>query len=138
MAKLNLSQAARITGKNRTTIWRHIKSGKLSCQKDRDGMPTVDTSELIRVYGTLRLEATPNEDKKQHQATPSYDDLVEVIKALRDEQKLMRDELNKLTHRLTFSEPKEDIPENDPDWPETIKTIEDITLRTQIRAKYSN
>ena len=58
MAKINLSKAAELVGKDRTTIWRHVKSGKLSIERDADRLPFVDTSELIRVYGEIKLNAT--------------------------------------------------------------------------------
>ncbi|MDR8526212.1 hypothetical protein OS133_21650, partial [Shewanella fidelis] len=103
MAKVNLSKAAQLTGKNRTTIWRHIKSGKLSSERDSLDMPIVDTSELIRVYGSISLDATPTPDKKQHEATPSYLELVEIIKSLKEEQKEMKHQLTVLTNRLSYN-----------------------------------
>lgn len=62
MAKLNISQAARATGKNRSTIQRHIKSGKLSMSQNASGETVIDTAELIRVFGELKQDATV----KQH------------------------------------------------------------------------
>lgn len=44
-------QAAKIVGKSRTTVGRHIASGRLSCSKNEDGSVAIDASELIRVYG---------------------------------------------------------------------------------------
>ena len=49
--RYNIMQAHRITGKSRTTIQRHLKSGKLSFVEDGDGNRMIDASELIRVYG---------------------------------------------------------------------------------------
>jgi len=53
MALVNISEAARLTGKNRRTIQRHITAGKLS--KAADG-ENIDTSELLRVYGALNAQ----------------------------------------------------------------------------------
>ncbi len=47
----SISAASRISGKSRATISRHIKSGKLSCELDRDENKVVNASELVRVYG---------------------------------------------------------------------------------------
>ena len=44
-------QTAQIVGKSRTTVGRHIASGRLSCTKNEDGSVAIDASELIRVYG---------------------------------------------------------------------------------------
>ena len=53
MAKISISEAARLTGKSRTTLHRLIKTGELStCYGDRNAR-MVDISELIRVFGTL-------------------------------------------------------------------------------------
>lgn len=143
MAKVNLSKAAKLVGKNRTTIWRHIKSGKLSCQRDRDGLPMVDTSELIRVYGELQPDVTQQIKKKSQEATLDYLELVEVIKELKKEQTVMMVKIENLTNRLTYTvTPPPEIqsiistPENDPDWPKEIKTIADIALRNEIKEKY--
>jgi hypothetical protein len=147
MAKVNLSQAAKLTGKNRTTIWRHIHSGKLSIERDRDGLPFVDTSELIRVYGELEPIATGDPEKKPHQATYDYEDLIAIVDLLRKEQAEMKAEIENLTNRLTYipepnsKEPspvtQSKKPEDDPDWPREVKTMADIILRNEINKKYS-
>ena len=146
MAKVNLSQAAKLTGKNRTTIWRHIHSGKLSIERDRDGLPFVDTSELIRVYGELEPIATNDTKKKPHQATYDYEDLIAIVELLRKEQAEMKAEIENLTNRLSYTpEPnskelspvkQSNKPEDDPDWPAEVKTMADIILRNEINKKY--
>lgn len=151
MAKVNLSQAAKLTGKNRTTIWRHINGGKLSSERDRDGLPFVDTSELIRVYGELIPIATPLQEEKPHQATPSYGELVRVVELLRKEQSEMKEQLIDLKNRLSYTPTNAEIekakfntpppeekgkPENDLSWPVEIKSLTDIVLRDEIRKKY--
>lgn len=137
MAKLNLSQAAKTTGKNRTTIWRHIKSGKLSAQNGTDGLPYVDTSELLRVYGELKTDATPATPELQHYATPLYQDLIDTIEMLRKEQAEMREQLANLTNRLTYTPPvSPKKPEDDPRWPQEVKTTADLALRNEIRREY--
>jgi hypothetical protein len=146
MAKVNLSQAAKLTGKNRTTIWRHIHSGKLSIERDRDGLPFVDTSELIRVYGELKPIATHESEKKQQQATQNYEDLIATVELLRKEQSEMKAQIENLTNRLSYV-PETKIkdtpsinqskkPEDDPDWPIEIKTMADIILRREIKEKH--
>jgi hypothetical protein len=47
----SISAASRLTGKSRTTITKHIRQGKLSCEIDERGVKLVDGSELARVYG---------------------------------------------------------------------------------------
>ena len=53
MAKVSISEAARLTKKSRTTLHRLIKTGELStCHGDRNSK-MVDISELLRVFGSL-------------------------------------------------------------------------------------
>jgi len=50
MALVSISEAARLTGKSRRTLQRHIESGKLT-KTYKNSTPKIDTSELLRVYG---------------------------------------------------------------------------------------
>lgn len=142
MAKLNLSQAAKAVGKNRVTIWRHINSGKVSAERDRDGNPFIDTSELLRAYGELNGFATQLNTEAQHSETPGVDELLTLIKELKKEQSEMKELIQDLRNRLEYKpEIKDDVitssrAENDPDWPNEIKTISDLLLRESIRKKH--
>ena len=49
--KYTVIQAAKITGKSRQTIYRHIDAKPISVTQDDDGNQLIDASELIRVYG---------------------------------------------------------------------------------------
>ena len=53
MAKISISEASRLTGKSRTTLHRLIKSGQLSSCSGVRNTKLLDTSELLRVFGTL-------------------------------------------------------------------------------------
>lgn len=46
----SLGEAARATGRNKTTISRAIQSGKLSATRNPDGSYTIDPAELARVF----------------------------------------------------------------------------------------
>lgn len=74
MAIVSISEAARITGKARSTIQSYIKTGKLSKTTDsHTGVVGVDTSEIIRCFG--QLTTTPIEhamnDHISQQTTPN-------------------------------------------------------------------
>lgn len=62
MAIVSISEAARLVQKSRTTIYRYIKEGKLSTCTDSNNADGVDTSELIRVFGSISL--VTNEQSK--------------------------------------------------------------------------
>lgn len=53
MAKVSISEAARLTGKSRTTLHRLIKAGDLSTCSGARNAKMVDISELIRVFGDI-------------------------------------------------------------------------------------
>ena len=87
MAKISISEAARLTGKNRTTLHRHIKSGKLSKFLDNDNAPLLDTSELMRVYPTFKAPVAVQEvagvlqsNSKQQLATGDATAEIELLK----------------------------------------------------------
>ena len=53
MARVSISEAARLTGKSRTTLHRLIKAGDLSTCSGERNAKMVDTSELLRVLVPL-------------------------------------------------------------------------------------
>ena len=53
MAQIGLTEAARLTGRNQTTIHRAMKTGRLSYTVDAAGARQIDTAELDRVFGIL-------------------------------------------------------------------------------------
>lgn len=69
MPELSLSQAAKLTGKSKSTINRAIKTGKLSAARHEDGSYSIDPAELARAFdmepieGTKRRDAEPDETR---------------------------------------------------------------------------
>ncbi len=59
-------QAAKATGLNRTTVFRAIKSGKISGTRNERGEWSIEAAELHRVYPVQ--EAKSNGDAAQHYA----------------------------------------------------------------------
>lgn len=57
MAKLSISDAARVAGVSRVTLHRYMKAGKLS--RTPDG--SIDTTELVRAGFVLHLETLPDD-----------------------------------------------------------------------------
>ncbi|MCV2508826.1 MAG: hypothetical protein N4Q32_00080 [Neisseriaceae bacterium] len=56
MALVTITEASKLAGKSRRTIQRHIDAGKLSKTIDEQGNPKIDTSEILRVYGSIKKE----------------------------------------------------------------------------------
>jgi DNA-binding transcriptional MerR regulator len=66
MAKLTITDAARITGVSRVTLHRYIKAGKLS--RSADGM--IDTAELLRIGLVLQADTVLHTVTVQRDVTP--------------------------------------------------------------------
>ena len=49
--KYSISEAARIVGVTRKTLYKHIEKKPISTEKDDNDRPVIDASELMRVYG---------------------------------------------------------------------------------------
>lgn len=67
MTQVTISEAARRVGIARSTLLRHIKNGKVSKVIGKDGKPRLDTSELLRVYGDLKISDTDDTSATLHQ-----------------------------------------------------------------------
>ena len=68
MAKVTVTEAARLAGIARQHLYRaYINTGKMSIDKDFNGRPVVDTSELVRVFGELK--GSFDDDGKRHKET---------------------------------------------------------------------
>ncbi|HFK9551282.1 TPA: helix-turn-helix domain-containing protein [Enterobacter hormaechei] len=62
MAKVSISEAARLTGKSRTTLHKLIKKGDLSTCHGERNTRMVDTSELLRVFGAFVQSSSEQRD----------------------------------------------------------------------------
>lgn len=77
-ALLNISQAAKLAGKHRSTIQRAIKRGDLSKSSDAQDNPLVNVAELERVYGPLRRDSSEQGSVRQN-ATPRNDNKSDAL-----------------------------------------------------------
>lgn len=77
MPELSLSQAAKLTGKSKSTINRAIKTGKLSATRHDDGSYSIDPAELSRVFNM-----EPHDSSKRSDAQPDGTRLLERIEYL--------------------------------------------------------
>ncbi len=73
MAKVGATEAEKLTGVNRSTIHRAMKSGKLSYETDESGHKKIDVSELERVFKLQQQDATPRHVAQRGNATPRDD-----------------------------------------------------------------
>nr|WP_171967125.1 helix-turn-helix domain-containing protein [Candidatus Hamiltonella defensa] len=117
MALVSICEAARLTGKSRTTVQSYIKQGKLTKCTDSNGTSKIDTSELLRVFGSFTGQKVGSEQSGstvQHLAGDSVqlsDQIlqhqnqalkaeVELVKALLREKELLLAEKDKRNEDL--------------------------------------
>ena len=90
MALLTIAQAARTVGVARSTIYSHLRSGKLSTTQTPTGERRIDTSELTRVYGPAK------QTMQSDVVSPAPLDVAILqarIEALEAQNRLLRDEV---------------------------------------------
>lgn len=94
MAKVNLTQGAKLAGVSRSTLNRHLKDGKISKGIDASGKPCVDTSELQRVYGSVSHSVSHRDVPMTQRRTPpeTAENMTEIA--------LLRAELSVAKERL--------------------------------------
>ena len=119
--KYSLSEAAKATGKNKTTIQRAIKSGKISASKGDSGSYEIDPSELHRVFpptaaqrDAQHMQSNDTQQAKFIPESSHIDRVVELEKelavareranGLEAQKDQMADTINDLRKRLDSSE----------------------------------
>lgn len=94
--QLTIPKAAKLYGKHRSTIHRHIEAGRLSCGVRGDGTRVVEMTELIRCYGEPRHLP----DEMQPSATPNQEDvqqaMLQALHAMYSELVALRQEVAEL------------------------------------------
>ncbi|WP_246859729.1 entry exclusion protein 1 [Dickeya oryzae] len=105
-----------LTGKGRSSLYRDMAKGRLSYRSEADGGRSLETSELIRVYGALRMDETPTWDGERQLSETGLTvmkDLVAEIKSLREEVAGLKQELQEV-RRLEYRPTASETPESDP------------------------
>lgn len=107
--KYTLSQAAAATGKNKTTIQRSIKSGKISASKNMSGTYEIDPSELHRVFPATHVNGAQhsksNDTQHTQESAITVHARLELLEAERErEREQMQTTIDDLRKRLDRSE----------------------------------
>lgn len=83
--QFSLSQAAKETGKGKSSIHRAIKSGKLSAHRHEDGTYSIDASELFRAFPPTLLEPVQERTLEPNQEQPVTPTVTEEVLRVRVE-----------------------------------------------------
>ena len=89
MGKITVHQAAKQGWPTRPTLYRAVKNGRLSAEKDGSGRTVLDTAELVRVFG----EPVARQERKQERETAGDGDGAQIawLKAELDRARAERD-----------------------------------------------
>lgn len=123
MAKVSISEAARLTGKSRTTLHRLIRTGELSTCAGARNSKMVDISELIRVFGDIAAPTNeqPKKQVSEQRVTVSDTTNEQVISSLKQEVEHLRtlvsaqeSHIDSLKQSLHLLEHKKDVQQSLP------------------------
>lgn len=82
MALVSISEAAKLVGRDRRTLYRAVAEGRLSVSQDVTGARQVDISELARVFGNFAVTCHSDATVTMSQdATPNVTDVTASLKA---------------------------------------------------------
>lgn len=94
MASHSVTEAAKLAGVTRRTIYRHIKAGKLSASVTDSDNTVIETSELLRVYGALSQPEPEQVSTRSHESQPEY------VTLLLAEMSQLREQISSLTSKV--------------------------------------
>lgn len=118
MAKVSISEAARLTGKSRTTLHRLIKTGDLSTCAGVRNAKMIDISELIRVFGDISkpVQEQPFEQVPEQRVTVTPALSEQMVSSLKLEVEHLRtlvsaqeSHIDSLKQSLQLLEHKKDV-----------------------------
>lgn len=90
-------------------MYSHIKSGKVSASKDSKGSLLIDTSELIRVFGSLRQEQDNHGDKERQSGLPDIGQtMLEKMEQMSRQIECLTEKVAELQAQLALPAPKEE------------------------------
>lgn len=94
MPEMTMTEAAKWAGTSRTTVFKAIKSGKISARKNEDGEYRIDPAELERVFKPASTDnVTLNGNSER-------EDIGGEIAGLRAENALLREMANKTERQV--------------------------------------
>lgn len=99
----SLEESAKKVGKNKTTLQRWIKSGKLSANVDENGRYRIDAAELFRAFPPIILHSNvaATDECNEPQREKALDaTTIEELATLRAENRLLKEMTEDLRKRL--------------------------------------
>lgn len=94
MAFVSVAEAAKLIGRHRNVLYRdYVATGKLSVTKDARGRIQIDTSELLRVFGSFVSVANEAEKSAAMLQNEAEKEAADTVEKLRAEVEILRERL---------------------------------------------
>jgi hypothetical protein len=111
---VGVTEAARLTGKSRATIYRKMQSGEVSFIKEGDKEALLDTSELIRVFGPFNQKEAlreasgeaPRDNQELQRLRAENERLIALLEAEKRHTGLLQENVNDLRKAMLLLEHK--------------------------------
>jgi len=130
--QLSIAEAARLSGKQRKTLYRHMEAGRLSYQVLGSGRRALDLSELIRVYGEPPGQRHEKDTLPAEGVTRDGESL--VWRAMLEELQALRREVAELRQQLALPAPHQpEAPPRREDRPGKVRSLDDVLSRFESR-----
>lgn len=117
MAWHSVSEAQKLTGKSRRTLYRDMASGRLSWAPGEGDSRRLETSELIRAYGALLPVAQPGTEEVAQPGTANgtaeMAEILAELRALRVEVSELRQTLLRIEHKPENEAVAQDVAQPD-------------------------
>lgn len=94
--QLTIPQSAKLYGKHRSTVHRHIESGRLSCTLRGDGVRVIDMAELVRCYGEPAHLPPALQPNTTQDTEPFQQAMLQALHAMHSELVALREEVRQL------------------------------------------
>lgn len=115
--KVTITEAAKLAGLSRSYFHvQYVKTGKITVDRDRNNKPQIDTSELLRVFGSLKHNKQEN-TSTEHEITLNNSQenttlrqenafLREQLAVAQDRERWLQQTVDTLTNQLKLLEHK--------------------------------
>ncbi len=97
MKNPNITQSAKALGMSKTTLYKHVSEGKVSCDIDEQGRKIFDPSELARAYpDKFKLENFEKVIERPEKNSSGRDETPENVQPLHEKIRLLEGQITDL------------------------------------------
>jgi len=107
MSLLSIAEAARLAGVDRATLYRYLKSGRLSMTRSEKSKPAIDMAELLRVFPQAGESSQPVTPATESAAASTVAVLQQKLEAAQRESALLQQQNTLLQQQVSAATDRE-------------------------------